>query len=1202
MSRCWCLLSIGQRLPLRLPPPLLPLARSNQGASLGRAPGSRGNPQQSPTMLGWSRALAGAPPAQPAGASRRARRMPPRRCHAHQARWEKSTGRSRRPPPQTPSLMRDHMRLPWGSSWPCSFLRMTHAPRARCLRARSQRGTMLLACSSCTSKMTKNTMQGSPPCCARRASHAPLSTQLAPVSVPFRVGIACSQCSTGERLPLPHARLRPCPRPHGPPAMQDVDFTSNDPENALEAVLWNPDKVRDAWASGAIVTGPGARWNEAAAPAPAVAREALPPQQPPQQGQGGRGRRGRAQAAASAEDIAAPQPGDAAASEPGSPRGRGRKAPQRRQSTRGRGRRPLEDEAEQAAEPEAAAAAQPTQQQQRQQGAPPAAAAATAAAPAAPLDSDGSVGDIVARVHSQADQLLEQNTQQAGAADQPREQALPAAASAPASASPSGASSGGGGKLQSRKQQQQGYREQRERVRNWAQTSVVGPDRPTLPAPSSSSGPLPVASDAVLAPAEPAATAAPEAAPKAAPTEPAAPAEPAAQEAQPAEQQPAEQQVPEQPEQPQAADQQAVPMEGVEAGEQPAAELPAAAAEAQQAAELEAQPAAPAAEAPAEPAATAAAAAAAAPKAGVAGEEAQGRARSRQGPARGQQRKREAAAEAGPATTPAVSDEGAAEAGSPAGTGAGPKRRRISKGGPLADKAEARPGRRGSKQGAELARSPPPAAAPAAAEGQEQQQSAAPTPGGKKRAVDVPQHEDPVVQDLLVKREEFRAEQRRLFALLEEAGKVAERIDGIARYLREKPITLAQLLEASKGEGDEQLARLMGRYRTAASERKNAFLAKHVAAIESSQQTVFNWKDLQKREHDGGSRQQQQQQKAAQAGAAKQKQPRQGAPPAAAALPEGLLGPRPAQQAQQAQRHEVGLPAALAPLKRERSSEPAAGPQQAAAQEQAAVQRPPQPAAKPVKEEPEDGEPGLAFEDTGDWRRNAAVQVFAAALGLAQTPLSAAIELEQQLYEDYLLGKEEGEDADYLQAVRNVYRSLSPESPEHRPLLPFMLLVGLAQPQDVVRFTLADLKEAEARAVAAMQRKPEGSLQVELEGLPPPAPALPAPAPQQHAQQTQQPGQAEKPGLPVDAAVAAAQAAAANINAHALRQQQQLLQERQATAAGVLQAMLPPQQPPLPAAPAAVPWAAGTAAPAGPAPPPPPAQQHLQSAAMDLDQ
>lgn len=31
---------------------------------------------------------------------------------------------------------------------------------------------------------------------------------------------------------------------------------------------------------------------------------------------------------------------------------------------------------------------------------------------------------------------------------------------------------------------------------------------------------------------------------------------------------------------------------------------------------------------------------------------------------------------------------------------------------------------------------------------------------------------------------------------------VAERIDGIARYLREKPITLAQLLEASKGEGD----------------------------------------------------------------------------------------------------------------------------------------------------------------------------------------------------------------------------------------------------------------------------------------------------------------------------------------------------------------------------------------------------------------
>lgn len=39
-----------------------------------------------------------------------------------------------------------------------------------------------------------------------------------------------------------------------------------------------------------------------------------------------------------------------------------------------------------------------------------------------------------------------------------------------------------------------------------------------------------------------------------------------------------------------------------------------------------------------------------------------------------------------------------------------------------------------------------------------------------------------------------------------------------------------------------------------------------------------------------------------------------------------------------------------------------------------------------------------------------------------------------------------------------------PQSPEHRPLLPFMLLVGLAQPQDVVRFTLADLKEAGKQA------------------------------------------------------------------------------------------------------------------------------------------
>jgi hypothetical protein len=37
----------------------------------------------------------------------------------------------------------------------------------------------------------------------------------------------------------------------------------------------------------------------------------------------------------------------------------------------------------------------------------------------------------------------------------------------------------------------------------------------------------------------------------------------------------------------------------------------------------------------------------------------------------------------------------------------------------------------------------------------------------------------------------------------------------------------------------------------------------------------------------------------------------------------------------------------------------------------------------------------------GDWRRDAAIQVFMMALNPAQTPLGAAVELEQQLYEDY---------------------------------------------------------------------------------------------------------------------------------------------------------------------------------------------------------
>lgn len=125
------------------------------------------------------------------------------------------------------------------------------------------------------------------------------------------------------------------------------------------------------------------------------------------------------------------------------------------------------------------------------------------------------------------------------------------------------------------------------------------------------------------------------------------------------------------------------------------------------------------------------------------------------------------------------------------------------------------------------------------------------------------------------------------------------------------------------------------------------------------------------------------------------------------------------------------------------------------------------------------------------------------------------------------------------------------------------------------------LPVAETRALEAMQRKPEGSLQAELEALPPP----PVPAPPQQAQQAQQPRLADSAGM-----LAAAQAAAAQISAQAV-------QGQQASAAAVLQAMLPPQP-----APPAEPWAAGTVAQVVSAPPPPPPQQHPEPAAMDVGQ
>lgn len=146
------------------------------------------------------------------------------------------------------------------------------------------------------------------------------------------------------------------------------------------------------------------------------------------------------------------------------------------------------------------------------------------------------------------------------------------------------------------------------------------------------------------------------------------------------------------------------------------------------------------------------------------------------------------------------------------------------------------------------------------------------------------------------------------------------------------------------------------------SDQLSALQKEYEHGLMAARQTFAGWKAM-RGQAQGGSRQQQQ--KAAQEAAPKQKQPRPAAPLAAAALPEGLLGPS---AAQQAQRHEVGLPAALAPLKRERSSEPAAGPQQAAAQ-QAAQEQAVQPvaaAAEPAKEEPQDGEAGLPFEDTGE--------------------------------------------------------------------------------------------------------------------------------------------------------------------------------------------------------------------------------------------
>lgn len=70
---------------------------------------------------------------------------------------------------------------------------------------------------------------------------------------------------------------------------------------------------------------------------------------------------------------------------------------------------------------------------------------------------------------------------------------------------------------------------------------------------------------------------------------------------------------------------------------------------------------------------------------------------------------------------------------------------------------------------------------------------------------------------------------------------------------------------------------------------------------------------------------------------------------------------------------------------------------------------------------------------TASGRPKARTARAAAAAGLA--PLCCSIQLANPAWLRMLppgvAGKEEGEDADYLQAVRNVYRSLSPEVSLH---------------------------------------------------------------------------------------------------------------------------------------------------------------------------
>ena len=129
--------------------------------------------------------------------------------------------------------------------------------------------------------------------------------------------------------------------------------------------------------------------------------------------------------------------------------------------------------------------------------------------------------------------------------------------------------------------------------------------------------------------------------------------------------------------------------------------------------------------------------------------------------------------------------------------------------------------------------------------------------------------------------------------------------------------------------------------------------------------------------------------------------------------------------------------------------------------------QPPQPQPQPS----DSPEPELAFESTGMWQRDNAIMVLCLALQMAQSPLSAALEMEQQLYEMFLADRGD-DDAAYIRAVRVVFNHMAPETEDHRPLLPFMVLAGTVTPADLVSMTPEQLMAAESRAMERMRRPP----------------------------------------------------------------------------------------------------------------------------------